>query len=85
MSKAGKLNEAITILQQAIRIQPDQSVAHFNLGVAYHKMGDTNAAEAAYQRALMLDPEDTDIQSNLALLARNRKRSAAEPAGSNDS
>ncbi|MGA8149138.1 MAG: tetratricopeptide repeat protein [Gallionellaceae bacterium] len=76
LSRDGRLREAIAVLQQALERHPGQSLAYFNLGVAYHKQGDLHAAEAAYRHALMLDPDDTDIRSNLELLIQDRKQSA---------
>ena len=49
-------NEAIFRWQQVIDIDPDDSKAHNNLGVAYEAVGKMDEAIAAYQRAAELEP-----------------------------
>ena len=49
-------NEAIFRWNQVINIDPDDSKAHNNLGVAYEAVGKMDAAVAAYQRAAELEP-----------------------------
>ncbi|RMF73382.1 MAG: tetratricopeptide repeat protein [Acidobacteria bacterium] len=44
---------------------PDSAVAHFNLGLAYTCQGHVNSAEAAYRRALELDPSLVEAWVNL--------------------
>lgn len=80
LTSAGRLPQAIAVLQQAVENHPQQSVGYFNLGVAYQKQGALKLAETAFRRALALDPNDTDAQSNLDLLARHRKLSVSSLA-----
>jgi tetratricopeptide (TPR) repeat protein len=49
---AGKLPEAITNSQLAIKKDPRATFARFNLGLCYAVQGNADAAQAAYQEAL---------------------------------
>ena len=49
-------NEAIFRWKQVITVDPDDSKAHNNLGVAYEAVGNIDEAIAAYQRAAELEP-----------------------------
>lgn len=48
--------EAIRWLRDAVRYQPKSSIYWFDLGIAYHRVGDLPAAVAAYRRAHELEP-----------------------------
>jgi Tfp pilus assembly protein PilF len=67
----GAVDEAITQLQEALRIDPGHAEAHSNLGVALARRGRAAEAIDHYRQALRLDPHQTQAYSNLgnALLA----------------
>lgn len=44
---------------------PDSAVAHFNLGLAYTRLGKVNSSEASYRKALELDPDLIEAWVNL--------------------
>ena len=53
--KAGKFREAITAFEEADRLKPSPAL-QFNVGQAWEKLGDPEAALAAFARYLRLDP-----------------------------
>ncbi len=55
---ANKNQEAARWLRDAVKLQPKESSYWFDLGIAYHRMGNMPAAMAAYQRAHELDPNN---------------------------
>src|SRR5205807_446989 len=55
---ADKNEEAARWLRDAAKLQPKESSYWFDLGIAYHRMGNMPAAMAAYQRAHELDPNN---------------------------
>jgi serine/threonine protein kinase/tetratricopeptide (TPR) repeat protein len=61
----GALDEAIAVLQHAIRLQPDYAKAHVNLGIALQKIGRFGEAKAAYQEAIRLQPDKALAYTNL--------------------
>jgi tetratricopeptide (TPR) repeat protein len=60
------------------RMQKQEALLHYNLGVSYMKERYYDMAIDEYQKALELNPNDPDIQYNLAILyddcSRNPKR-----------
>ncbi len=52
-------------LKQAIRINPDDADAHFDLGVAYHFSNDRGSAMEQYKILKTLDPERANKLFNL--------------------
>lgn len=65
---AGRHDEAVALLREAVGADPDNAVAHANLGVALLErsdMGDAAEAFALIERAAALDPSSADIAYNL--------------------
>ena len=68
--------EEAAALQQAVRVQPKDADAYFNLGNAYSKLNRPREAAAAYQRAVTLNPGDSVARLTLGrtyLKAGDRK------------
>jgi Flp pilus assembly protein TadD len=63
---AGRVEEAVSKYEFAIRRNPSLSEAEFYLGLAYKDLGDLDGAIAHYKRALLLDPKSAKAESNLA-------------------
>lgn len=57
-------DEAVFRWRKVLSNQPDSAAALNNLAVAYERMGRMKEAEAAYKKALELDPDNEYIQSN---------------------
>jgi tetratricopeptide (TPR) repeat protein len=55
-SNQGKLDEALTDLSEAVRVAPDISDAHYNLGVLRAKRGQYEAAISEFTEAIRLNP-----------------------------
>jgi tetratricopeptide (TPR) repeat protein len=66
---AGFNSEAITILQTVIKNDPTHSEAHYVLGVAIEKQGNTEGAANEWREALRLRPDLLDAVRALAALA----------------
>ncbi len=77
--RQGRDEEALTWLRTAVVLDPDLARAWINLGVARRRNRDLPGAEAAYRKALELDPEAVSAYQNLASLLRVRGG-----AGAND-
>lgn len=71
-------NEAIFRWKQVINIDPDDSKAHNNLGVAYEATGDMDAALAAYRRATALEPDNRYYRLNYRRCRIHLRRSGAD-------
>ena len=57
-------NEAVFRWNQVINVDPADSKAHNNLGVAYEALGDMELAIASYQRAAELEPSNRYYRLN---------------------
>lgn len=72
LTEMGQAEEAVALLLQSLKKNPDSGSLYNNLGNAYRVLGDPRSAEAAYLRALELDPGSGDPHNNLAALHQQR-------------
>ena len=62
----GRADDAIAGLEALIAQHPDFALAHNDLGVLYFQQGDKARCLPSYERAVSLDPANTNYQKNLA-------------------
>ncbi|MBQ8668188.1 tetratricopeptide repeat protein, partial [bacterium] len=67
------LSKAIDSYEKSIEIYPDSYDAQYNLGVAYHSIGDYERAGMCYCKAIQLAPMNYEAHYNLALLLRKMR------------
>jgi len=73
--RQGDWQSARVKLERAIEQNPGNAVAHRALGLVYEKLGDIEAAERNYRRAVSLAPKDPDTLNSLAtFLCRDQDR-----------
>lgn len=70
----GKIDRAIAMYQETLKIDTSNAEAQNDLGVALQQRGKRADAEAAYRRAIALDPFSFNAHLNLALLLRAMNR-----------
>ena len=63
---------AVDSLQSALRNDPDNAVAHYQLGIAFAQQHNDDRAEAEWREAVRLRPDLTDAQRALAGLELRR-------------
>lgn len=63
---------AVQTLQSALQNDPDNAIAHYQLGIAYAQQRDAGRAEQEWQKAVSLRPDLTDAQRALATLEMSR-------------
>ena len=75
---AGRLDDAVDLFSQALRIEPDSAEAHANLGNLLLKSGSTSAAIEHYEAALRIAPDNVVTRTNLgiALFVAGRRAEA---------
>lgn len=77
--KNGLVEDAILIYKKALEFAPEDEDIHYNLAIAYAKIGDTNSAIKHYQEALKIVPEHLETRNNLGnLLAKLGRYKEAE-------
>ncbi len=64
---AGDLTTAQDNYQQAIKLDANSAVAHYDLGTVYDRHGKTSLAVGEYTAAVVIDPTFTDALFNLAV------------------
>jgi tetratricopeptide (TPR) repeat protein len=62
---AGKTHEALAALESFVRADPRHAPARNDLGVLYYQSGRIADAQAEYEEAVRLDPENEIFQKNL--------------------
>ena len=62
--------QAIEYYTEAIRLDPNDAIAHRSRGVAYTETGDYDRAIADYSEAIRLDPEYADAYHNRGVAYR---------------
>lgn len=71
--KRGQAAKALSILERLVQTQPDNYRNYLHVGNAYMANKMFSEAKKSYLKALELNPEDTDIYLNLALLYYEQK------------
>jgi cellulose synthase operon protein C len=66
--RSGDVNGAVDSLQQAIKNDPNNGVAHYQLGLAYQAQNNPEQAEAEFRQAVTMRPDMTDASRALANL-----------------
>lgn len=70
--RQGDANGAVDSLQSALKNDPDNAVAHYQLGVAFEQQHNEGRAESEWNEAIRLRPDMTDAQRSLASLELRR-------------
>jgi len=68
----GHGNDAAESLQSALKADPNNGVAHYQLGVAFDQMGNLERAENEWREAGRVRPDLPDVQHALAAVALRR-------------
>lgn len=63
--KEGKYQNAIEVYQSIANAKKHSADLYFNLGNCYYKLNDVAPAIYNFEKALLLNPNDADIQNNL--------------------
>ncbi len=73
-SKAGRKDEALEQLKEAIARKPDYATAHSNLGVLLYDLKRYDEAEKKYREAIRANPDYAKAHYNLGILLKYLKR-----------
>lgn len=77
--KSGNTAAAVLAYKKALELSPNDEDLHYNLGIAYMRLGDFTNAESQYRQALKLLPDYPEVHNNLGnLLLRTGRLTEAE-------
>lgn len=71
-----KWQQAVQALEHITRTQENLSVAWLNLGIAYTKTGNSEAAESAFNKAIEANPGNAEAYNQTGILYRRSGRTA---------
>jgi tetratricopeptide (TPR) repeat protein len=72
LAKKGRINEAISEYQEAIRLNPYYPDPNYNLGNAFLKNGQTDEAISQFRETILLKPDYPDAYYNLGVILARR-------------
>ena len=75
LSRQGRYQEAVGVLERAALASPTLLQAHVNLIAAYAAVGDFEKADGAFRAAAALSPELPELHYNLGVLRLSQQRS----------
>jgi cellulose synthase operon protein C len=75
--RAGKASDAVNTLQEVLKNNPGNAIAHYQLGLAFDQLGNSNRAEAEWRDAVRLHNEMVEAHRALAGVAIHRR----DPSG----
>lgn len=67
-----KYEEVVTLLDEGIKLAPDNYTLYFVQGQSYEQMKDYAKAQAGYEKAIEINPEYSDALFNLGALHYNK-------------
>ena len=74
LSMAGRGQDAIDALHQAIRLAPNEAEYHYKLGLALHEVGQPQRTLASLEEAVRLNPRHSRAWYNLGLMRNQMKQ-----------
>ena len=78
---SGRTKDAIATLETVIKNDPDNSEAHYVLGVGFQKLGDLERAQSEWRTALHLRPDLLDAVRALAGSRNGKRRHGGSRSG----
>jgi len=81
VAQRGLWREAIYRWERAVEIDPTYAAAYNDLGVAYEHEGNLAKAKDAYEKALKIEPNNTQIRQNYELFKEINDRAGGEKNG----
>ncbi len=76
VAQRGLWREAIYRWEKAVELDPMYAAAYNDLGVAYEHEGQLDKARKAYEKALAIEPNNSQIRQNYDLFKEINDRSA---------
>lgn len=76
---ANKDQAALTFLQQAVNLAPEQWLYYYHLALTFHRLGNLPRAAVAYRQALACQPANQRVLLHLGLLMVQQELASPDP------
>jgi Tfp pilus assembly protein PilF len=77
VAQRGLWREAIYRWEKAVELDPSYAAAFNDLAIGYEHEGDLEKARKAYEKALEIEPNNTDIRQNFELFKEINDRTSS--------
>ena len=74
LGQAGRTLEALNAFQNLVTLTPQDTQAHYNLGLSLKGLGKLDEAEKSFRQAIILDPNYANAYNNLGITLRELGR-----------
>jgi len=68
LAEQGKLQEALAVYKEGVRINPVEPKLHNNIAIIYARTGNRELAESEFRKEIELHPDYSDAYYNLGVL-----------------
>ena len=65
LNKLDRIPESVVAKEKAVKLDPTDAEAHYNLGITLQELGRLDEAEASYTQAIALKPDYAEAHNNL--------------------
>ena len=73
-SREGRFEDAVTAYKKSIKNNPNATVAHFNLALAYKNLNRKEEAAISFEKAVELEPDNLDARYSLGNIYNHLER-----------
>jgi len=73
-SREGRFEDAVTAYKKSIKNNPNATVAHFNLALAYKNLNRPEEAAISFEKAVELEPDNLDARYSLGNIYNHLER-----------
>ncbi|AFU70245.1 PEP-CTERM system TPR-repeat lipoprotein [Psychroflexus torquis ATCC 700755] len=80
--RIGKIDKYDEVMKQVVKMDPENPLLYYNLGVASEQLGDKKSAKEYYLQTIELDPEMVNAYINLAALTLSKEKDIVEEMNS---
>lgn len=80
--RIGKIDKYDEVMKQVVKMDPENPLLYYNLGVASEQLGDKKSAKEYYLQTIELDSEMVNAYINLAALILSKERDIVEEMNS---
>ena len=74
LKETGKINESLITIKKSIQLEPNDSNAHYNLGVILQILRRLDEAEVSFRQTIKLKPDYIEALNNLGIILKEHRK-----------